>query len=198
MSMPEDNGQSYPERMRHTRTSPTPSARAWRRSRSRRRGICRRSGGGATGGASTSSSAPADHSRWTRARRAHCARRSRRKQRMSRRTCAGAREGAQEHQRKSTGAEEKNAWATRFMWYKINGFRIFGEFRQFSRFLSVIRRFLTPFYRNRALINPLLLNKWGRSYIYIYIFFYLYAFRLISISLSLSIYIYIDREREMW
>ena len=34
-----------------------------------------------------------------------------------------------------------------------------ANFDDVSRFLSVIRRFLTSFDRNRALINPLLLDK---------------------------------------
>ena len=34
-----------------------------------------------------------------------------------------------------------------------------SNFNGFPRFLSVIRRLLAPFYRNRALIDLLLLNK---------------------------------------
>lgn len=37
------------------------------------------------------------------------------------------------------------------------------NFGDCSWFLLVIQRSLTPFYRNRALINPLLLNEKGRS-----------------------------------
>ena len=47
---------------------------------------------------------------------------------------------------------------------KITASEFSTNFGDFSWLLSVHRRFLTPLYRNRALINPLLLNKWGCSY----------------------------------
>ena len=61
-----------------------------------------------------------------------------------------------------------NIWARRFVWYTNSGFRIFDGLRRLCSVFIGYSTVFEPDLSKPALINPLLLNKWGRSYEFIH------------------------------